>query len=68
MPACHDNDLNKACRQGLALRAVDTGQRVLKVGVQTCSVLAEWGWPWGAEATVSPWDVRRSGLLRLGAS
>ena len=31
----------------LALRAIDTGQRLLKVGAEACNVLAEWSWPYG---------------------
>jgi hypothetical protein len=42
-----DDDLNEVCRHRLALRAIDTGQRVLKVGAEACSMLAEWGWPCG---------------------
>jgi hypothetical protein len=41
------DDLDEVCRHELALRAIDTGQRVLKVGAEACSVLAEWGWPCG---------------------
>lgn len=30
-----DNDLGEVCRYGLALRAIGTGQRVLKVSAKT---------------------------------
>jgi hypothetical protein len=42
-----DDDLDEVRRHRLALRAIDTGQRVLKVGAEACSVLPEWGWPCG---------------------
>jgi hypothetical protein len=48
-----DDALDEVCRHGLALRAINTDQRLLKVSAEACSVLAEWGWP--------------CRLLRLGA-
>ena len=39
-----DDDLDEVCRHGLALRAINTDQRLLKVSAEACSVLAEWGW------------------------
>jgi len=42
-----DDDFDEVCRHKLALRAINTDQRLLKVSVEACSVLAEWGWPIG---------------------
>jgi hypothetical protein len=42
-----DDDLDEVCRHELALCAIDRSQRVLNVGAEACSVLAEWDWPYG---------------------
>ena len=39
------DDLHEVCWHGLAVAALDSSQRVLKVGAEACSVFAEWGWP-----------------------
>ena len=42
-----DNDLDEVCRHRLALRAINIGQRIPKVGAEARSMLAKWGWPCG---------------------